>query len=132
MRVRVLPADDNPTVREVVQGLLESTVEIVGSVADGKSLIEAAMRLKPDLIITDISMPVLNGIKAVIRLKELGCRAKVVFLTVHADHDFVSACLNTGASGYVLKSRMVTDLVPAIREVLADRVFVSPIARQNN
>ena len=132
MKARVLLADDNPTVRDVADGLLQSVVEVVGNVADGKSLIEAATRLEPDLIVTDISMPVLNGIEAAKQLKELHCRAKIVFLTVHVDSDFVSAGLNVGACGYVVKPRMATDLVPAVREVLAGRVFVSSTARRNN
>ena len=132
MKARVLLADDNPRVRDVVDGLLQSVVEVVGNVGDGKSLIEAATRLEPDLIVTDISMPVLNGIEAAKQLKELHCRAKIVFLTVHVDSDFIGAGLNVGACGYVVKPRMATDLVPAVREVLAGRMFVSPIARQNN
>jgi DNA-binding NarL/FixJ family response regulator len=88
--------------------------------------------LQPDVIITDISMPILSGIEAAKQLKESGSRAKVVFLTVHSDPDVVRACLNAGASGYVVKPRMDTDLVPAVREALAGRIFLSPPGDQQN
>jgi DNA-binding NarL/FixJ family response regulator len=95
-------------------------------------LLETALRLQPDVIITDISMPILSGIEAAKRLKESGSRAKLVFLTVHSDPDIVRACLNAGASGYVVKPRMDTDLVPAVREALASRIFLSPTGDQQN
>jgi len=84
------------------------------------------MKLGPDVIITDISMPVLNGIEAAIQLRASGSKAKVIFLTVHSDPEFVRACLAAGASGYVLKTRLATDLLPAVKEVLAGRTFVPP------
>lgn len=82
--------------------------------------------MKPDVIITDISMPVLNGIDAVIRLKRLGCRSSVIFLTLHSDPDFVRACFATGASAFVIKRQISSHLLRAISEVLAGRTFVSP------
>jgi DNA-binding NarL/FixJ family response regulator len=94
-------------------------------VNDGEALFEAAMELHPDVIVTDISMPKLSGIEAVDRLRESGCRARVVFLTNHSDPDFVDLALKTGALGYVLKISMVTDLLFAIQEALAGRIFVS-------
>ena len=84
------------------------------------------MNLKPDVIVTDISMPILNGIEAANQLNDSGCTAKIIFLTVHSDPDFVRACLATGAFGYVVKSRITMDLLPAIQEALAGRIFVSP------
>jgi len=91
------------------------------------------MRLKPDVIVTDISMPVLSGIEAANRLNESGCKSKIIFLTVHSDSDFVRTCLATGAFGYVVKSRITTDLIPAIQDALAGRIFISPpLARENN
>ena len=125
-KVRVLLADDHPLLLKVVVSLLEPTFEVVGRVEDGKSLFESAMKLQPDVIVTDISMPILNGIEAANKLKVSGCRSKIVFLTVHSDPDFVRACLATGALGYVAKSRMVSDLLSAIREALAGRIFISP------
>ncbi len=109
----------------MVKTLLSSTCEIVGSASDGQSLFGAAGELKPDLIVTDISMPILNGIEASRQLNESGCTAKIIFLTVHTDLDYVRACLATGALGYVEKSRLHTDLLPAIQEALAGRMFIS-------
>jgi DNA-binding NarL/FixJ family response regulator len=89
------------------------------------------MRLKPDVIVTDISMPILNGIEAVDRLMESGCNSRIVFLTVHSDAEFVRRCLSAGALGYVPKSRIASELVPAIREALAGNIFISPYLRQH-
>lgn len=125
-KVRILVADDHPGVRERVEDILQPTFEVVGTVCNGKALVETALKLQPDVIITDISMPTLSGIEAAKRLQESGSRAKVVFLTVHSGSDFVNACLNAGASGYVVKIRMDSDLLPAIREALAGRIFLSP------
>ena len=82
-------------------------------------------RLHPDVLVIDISMPVLNGLQAVTRVCAVHARTKVVFLTVHDDHDFVAAAFSAGASGYVTKAQLATDLVPAIREVLEGRTYVS-------
>ena len=105
--------------------LLEPEFEVIGKVRDGEALFEEAMRLKPDVIVSDISMPVLNGIEAAERLKESGCNSRIVFLTVHSDPDFVRRCLSAGAFGYVAKSRIANDLALAIREALAGNIFVS-------
>jgi len=118
MRARILLADDHPRFPEMEQRLLEPEFEVVGKVGNGQALIEEAIRLKPDLIVTDISMPILNGIEAVDRLKRLGCTSRIVFLSVHSDNDFVSRCFSTGALGYVAKSKIASELVPAIRRVL--------------
>jgi len=123
--MRVLLADDHPGVLAAVQGLLEPDLDVVGCVDDGKSLFDAAMKLQPDVIVTDISMPKLSGIEAANRLRESGCSSKVVFLTVHADPDVVSVALKTGALAYVVKTSIATDLLFAIREALQGRTFVS-------
>jgi DNA-binding NarL/FixJ family response regulator len=124
-KVRVLLADDHPYFLEIVESLLLPGFEIIGKVADGRALIEAALRLKPDLILTDISMPILNGIDAVEELKKMDCAAKAIFLTVHTDAEFVQSSLAAGAFGYIVKSRVAVDLLPGIRQVLAGHVFVS-------
>ena len=121
----VLLADDHPKYFDKVENLLGGTYEIVGRVSDGQALVEAAIKLKPDVIVTDIWMPVLDGIEAVRRLKESGNNSKVFFLTVHADPDFARACLLYGASGYVVKARMATDLKPTIKAALAGQTFAS-------
>jgi DNA-binding NarL/FixJ family response regulator len=124
-RIRILLADDHPGFSHFVKSLLESTFEVVGSVTDGGSLLETALKLNPDVIVTDISMPVLNGLEAIDQLKKLGCTSKTIFLSVHSDPEFMRACLSTGALGYVVKPRVGTDLLPAIREALAGHQFVS-------
>jgi DNA-binding NarL/FixJ family response regulator len=124
-KVRVLLADDHPGLLEVVRSLLKTDIDLVGSVDNGESLFEAAMELRPDVIVTDISMPRLSGLGAVDRLRDSGCLSKVVFLTALSDPDFVSAGLKTGALAYVLKRSMTKDLLFAIQEALAGRIFVS-------
>jgi DNA-binding NarL/FixJ family response regulator len=126
-KIRILLADDHSPLLELVQGLLEPTFEVVGCVRDGESLVEAAGKLQPDVIVTDISMPKLNGIDAAYQLRESGSLSKIIFLTVHADPDFVQAALKTGAVAYIWKLRIETDLLVAIGEVLAGRIFVSSL-----
>jgi DNA-binding NarL/FixJ family response regulator len=131
-KVRIVLADDHPGISDLVEALLESSHEVVGKVRDGMALIEAAARLKPDIIIMDISMPILNGIEAGRKLKESGCRAKLIYLTIHSDCDFLHACMNVGAFGYVLKCRMDTDLLLAVSEAEAGRKFISQTVEREN
>jgi DNA-binding NarL/FixJ family response regulator len=126
---RVLLADDHPKMLEQVAQLLEDEGEIVGTAKNGKQLIDVARSLDPDLIVLDISMPVLNGIEAARHLKKSGSRAKVIFVTMHEDDAFVPAAALAGALGYVLKPRISIDLIPAIRRVLQGRAFASPPLR---
>ena len=125
-RARLLLADDHKEMRNIVVHLLEREFEILSTVADGRSLLEAASKLKPDVCLLDISMPIMNGIEAAIQLKERGSTAKVIFLTIHEDQDFIQAALRIGASGYVFKRRITSDLCLAVSEALADRIFISP------
>ncbi len=124
--IRLLLADDHPAILRKVADLLADEYEIVGSVSDGQALVDAAAERQPDVILLDISMPLMNGIEAAEQLVQRGTRAKIVFLTVHDDPDFVRAALATGASGYILKSHIATDLIPAIREALLGHRFVTP------
>ncbi|HEY5838777.1 MAG TPA: response regulator transcription factor [Pyrinomonadaceae bacterium] len=124
-RPRILLADDHKEMRDRIKRHLELEFEVVAAVGNGRTLLEAAARFNPDICLLDISMPVLNGIETAIQLKERGSTAKVLFLTIHEDPDFMDAALKTGASGYVLKRRMASDLRPAIRDVLAGKTFVS-------
>ena len=124
-RPRVLLADDHKEMRDRITRHLETEFEVVEAVENGRTLLDAASRLNPDVCLLDISMPVLNGIDAAIQLKRNGSKAKVLFLTIHEDLDFLEAALNTGASGYVLKRRMASDLRPAIRDALAGKTFIS-------
>ncbi|MCZ6452238.1 MAG: response regulator transcription factor [Deltaproteobacteria bacterium] len=125
-KISVLLADDRKDLLETVARLLQPEFDVLGSVTNGKALISATERLKPDVVIVDISMPVLNGIEAVRRLKDSCTKAKFVFLTVHDSPDYVAAAHATGALGYVVKPRLATDLSIAIKEVHAGRLYVSP------
>lgn len=124
-KMRVLLADDHPGFPDIVEQLLEAEFEIVGKVANGQALFQEAIKLEPDVVITDISMPGLNGIEVANRLKEIGCKSRIVFLTVHSDSDFIRKCLSAGAWGYVVKSRIGSELVPAIHEAMGGHIFVS-------
>ena len=122
----VLLADDHEEFRAVIVRHLEPHVEVVRTVDNGEALLEEAVRLEPDVIVLDISMPVMNGIETARKLSAIGLRARVVFLTVQADPAYVEAALGTGALGYVLKSELASDLLPCLREALVGRSFVSP------
>jgi DNA-binding NarL/FixJ family response regulator len=126
----VLLADDNETTIERVQLLLRREFEVVGAVANGEALLEAAARIRPDVIVSDISMPLLDGLEAARRLKQQCTAAKIVFLTVYRDPELLEAALDAGVLGYVLKTRLHLDLIPAIRLALAGRQFVSPSVAQ--
>lgn len=125
-RPRVLLADDHHPLLDRVVSLLKMRFDVVGAVNDGKSLVSEAERLQPDVIVLDITMPVLTGIEAAHELQEAGSTAKLIFLTVHQSAEFVRQCFAEGGLGYVTKSRMVTDLIQAINEALSNRPFVSP------
>jgi DNA-binding NarL/FixJ family response regulator len=126
-KIRVVLADDHKAVVEKVRSLLSEEFEIVDAVSDGNQAVDAVLMLNPDVLVIDISMPVLDGLQAAARVQKANCRAKIIFLTIHEDQDYVDAALHVGASGYVTKSRLAVDLVPAIRAVLQGRTFVSPI-----
>ena len=125
VRARILLADDHKGMRDRVVRMLEREFEMLEPVKDGRALLEAAARLQPDVCLLDISMPVLNGIEATVQLKASGSLAKIIFLTIIEDPDFLVAALKVGASGYVVKPRMDTDLRAAIKEVLTGRTYIS-------
>jgi DNA-binding NarL/FixJ family response regulator len=125
-RLRVLLADDNQQFRAMVAQFLEPEFEVVKTFGDGQSLLDEVTHLGPDIVLLDISMPVLNGIEAAQRLMAAGTRAKVIFLTIHQDPDYLDAALAAGALGYVAKSQLASDLPLALREAVAGRPFVSP------
>ena len=125
-RPRVLLADDHQSVLEYVSKLLEPQFDVVGTVNDGRSLLAAAEKFQPDVMIVNISMPVLNGLEAVRRLIKKDSKRKVVFLTIHEYRALVDKALASGALGYVLKTRADTDLIEAVEEALEGRCYVSP------
>jgi DNA-binding NarL/FixJ family response regulator len=124
-KARILLADDHPALLAHVARLLGQHHEVVGSVSSGLELLASAERLDPDVVVLDISMPGLDGLETARRLKLAGSRSKVVFLTVCEDVDFAREALALGADGYVVKSRLVSDLLLAVSEALAERHFVS-------
>jgi DNA-binding NarL/FixJ family response regulator len=125
-RVRILLADDHQEMRETVKRLLQSEFEIVGVVASDWELLQVEAETETDVCVIDISMPSISGIDAAQRLRAKGSQARVIFLTLHEDPAFVQAALEAGASGYVLKSRIISDLSFAIREAVSGRRFISP------
>ena len=124
--VRVLLADDSPPMLQAARRILEPEFQIVGTVDDGEAVLEATRTLKPDVLILDISMGVMSGLEAARLLTRIGSKAKIVFLTVHDDQEFVEEAFSAGAVGYVIKPRLGTDLPVAVREALIGHTFVSP------
>lgn len=125
-RTRIVLADDHPQLLDAAVALLEPHFEIVATAMDGKTLVAEALRLRPDVIVTDITMPVLSGLDAIRMLREADFTPKTVILTIHAEKEFLSACLGEGALGYVVKSRMNAHLVPAIQAALIGEQYISP------
>lgn len=112
--------------REKVVGTLECEYLVVRAVRDGQEMLDAESETKPDAVVLDISMPIMNGIEAATLLKQRDSGARVIFLSVHDEPDFLQAALATGALGYVIKARMASDLRLAVREAMAGRRFISP------
>lgn len=124
-KIRVLLADDHEPILKKVQVVLGDEFDIIGAVNNGPDAIAEVQRLDPDVLVIDIAMPVLNGFQAASQLVSHKVRTKIVFLTVHEDQDFVDAAFSAGATGYVTKSHLTTDLVPAIHEALRGGTYVS-------
>jgi DNA-binding NarL/FixJ family response regulator len=129
-RTSILLADDNLAVLDYVRKMLEKDYEIVGVLHDGESVLQDWPRLRPNLILLDISMGDANGIEIARRLRSSGCNSQIVFLTIHQDPEFVKAALEAGGAGYVVKSRMCRDLGLAIDAALSGKRFVSPSAAE--
>jgi DNA-binding NarL/FixJ family response regulator len=126
-RARIVVADDHEGIRETVLRLLKRDFDVLESVDNGLAALEAVRRLEPDVCVMDVSMPFMSGFEAASRLKQSGSFAKVIFLSIHGNSDFVQTALTKGAAGYVVKARMSEDLVTAIKEALAGRTFVSAV-----
>lgn len=125
-RATVLIADDHAIVTEGLARLLTDQFDVVGTVKDASTLLEAAARLRPDIIITDISMPGLSGIEALRRLKNDKIDSKVIVLTMHADAEVATEAMRAGASGFLVKLAAGEELVTAINEVLQGRIYLTP------
>jgi DNA-binding NarL/FixJ family response regulator len=119
-------ADDHALMLEGIRSVLEPHHEIVGTATDGRALVDAVLRLHPDLIILDVTMPLLNGIDAAARIKNALPAVKLLFVTMHANPAYLEAALSAGATGYVLKSAAREELLDAIEAVLSGRIYVTP------
>lgn len=132
-RPRILLADDHTMVIEGLRSLLEEKgQDVVGVVGDGRALIKAAQQLKPDIVILDISMPLLNGLDAAVQLKQSLPNVKIVFLTMKDDRNLAAAVLRLGAVGYVLKHSAASELLTAITEVLRGKSYVTARLKPEN
>ena len=126
MKPKLLLADDHKIILDGLRSLLAADFDVVATAADGRQLVDLATSLRPDVIVADISMPLLNGIEAVRQLREAGSTAKVVFLTMHPDPSYLLRAIQSGALGYVLKHAASEELTHAIRHALQNRLYVSP------
>ena len=122
---RILLADDQREILAMVNSILSTEFTVVGIAEDGMHAVDLAMNLQPDILVLDISMPLVNGIEAACRLRERASQVRIIFLTVHSDPEFVEAALGAGAFGYVLKAFVAAELVPAIWAAVHGETFIS-------
>jgi len=132
MRARVLLADHNPQMLEALGNLLENDCEVVGKVGDGQALIEAAQRLLPDIVVEDISLPLVNSLEAARRMRTLVPTAKIIFLSLQADPWYVQEGFKAGASAFLLKRSAAVELLAAIRVVLQGKVYLTPLMQEKD
>ena len=125
-RARVLLGDDHALVAEAFRKILEREFDVAGVAADGNALVGEAIRLKPDVVLVDISMPLVNGLEAARRIKRELPETKILFLTMHPDLSYIRDAMNLGASGYVLKRSAGSELVTAVRTALRGKTYVAP------
>ena len=125
-RSRILLADDHELILEGLQKILEPYYEVVGAVSDGRSLVDTALRLKPDLIVLGVRLPLLSGIDAARQIGRSLPRVKLLFLTVHANPAYLREALNAGATGYILKSSTREEILGAVTKALAGQTYISP------
>ena len=128
-KIRVVLADDHREVIAKIRVILGDEFDIIEAAENGHQAVSAVLALNPDVFVTDISMPVLNGLQAARRIQKTNSRVKIIFLTIHEDRDFIAAAFSAGATGYVTKRRLSTDLVFAIQEALKGHTFVSDSIR---
>lgn len=125
MKARLLLADDHPIVLNGLREILAPIFELVGTAGDGRSLVDLAIKLKPDVILADISMPLLSGIDALLAMRAAGVKARVVFLTMHADATYAGSAMEAGASGFVVKDAVAGEVVKALQAALSGRTYLS-------
>jgi len=126
-RPRVLLADDHRIFLDGLKGLLEEEFDVVGMVEDGRTLVVEVEKLRPDIVISDVSMPQLNGIEATLQIKKIDPEVKVILLTMHGDATYAARGFDAGASGYVMKQAATHELVTAINEAIRGRTYVTPM-----
>jgi DNA-binding NarL/FixJ family response regulator len=131
MKPRILVADDHTLVAEGVEKLLEHEFQLCGRVADGRALVHAVEKERPDIALVDIALPLLNGLDACRQIKKIAPEVKVLILTMHGEQYFVTEAFRAGVSGYILKQSVAEELVFAIKEVLKGRIYVSPSVAEN-
>ena len=129
-RTRIILADDHILLMDAIKRLLEPEFEVVGTFANGQALVQGAAALDPDIVLLDVGMPLMNGLSAGQRLKQVLPRLKLIYLTMHLDEHLAAEAFRIGASGYVIKSSAASDLVHAIREVSMGRSYVTPLMAQ--
>ena len=128
---RVILADDHILMLDALRNLLEPEFEVVGTFADGRALVEAAPQLKPDVIVLDIGMPLMNGLSAGQRLKRLMPAAKLIYLTMNQDQDMAAEAFRLGANGYLLKHSAASELIDAIRQVVRGGSYITPLMTED-
>jgi DNA-binding NarL/FixJ family response regulator len=128
MTIRLLIADDNAAMRKNIKSFVNAQpdIEVVGESKDGETAVELAKNLSPDIVLMDISMPKLSGIEAAGNILRNNTAVRIIILSAHSDKSFVVAGLKAGVSGYVLKTSILDDLIPALRAVMANELFLSP------
>ena len=126
IRARVLLADDHSLVLEGIRKLLEKSVDLIGVVGNGQALVKAVEETQVDVVLLDISMPLVNGIEAARQIRKISPNTKIIFLTMHDDRDYVMEALRLGASGYLLKWSAETELAAAIQTVLRGGIYLTP------
>ena len=124
-KIRVVLADDHRDVIVKVRAILGEEFEVIRAVENGNQAVSAILELDPDVLVTDISMAVSDGLQAARAIRKANSRVKIIFLTIHEDVDFIAAAISAGGAGYVTKRRLSTDLITAIHEALKGRTFVS-------
>jgi DNA-binding NarL/FixJ family response regulator len=124
--IRVLLADDSEDILADLREELSKEFEIIGTAGNGEEAVQAVLHLDPDVLVIDIAMPVLNGIQASSRIRKIHPRTKILFLTINEQAEYISAAFSAGASGYVTKRRLASDLAQGIREVFLGNTFLSP------
>jgi len=128
---RIILADDHTLMLDALKQLLTPEFEVVGTFADGRALVDSALQLKPDVILLDIAMPIMNGLNAGQRLKRLRPALKLIYLTMNHDPDMAAEAFRVGANGYLLKNSPASELIDAIRKVVRGSSYVTPLIKED-